>query len=270
MFIPFAFFQSDVVYDPDAQAYINAANITNTTQKDAVNELIINLKKHGIWGTLHAMYPILGGSSQSHSINAKNPGTYNLGFSTTGWTHSSTGAFGNGVNGQGWANTFFMPASSSTSICLTLYSRQQNVTKDGYAYGVYTAGNNAELTGFPLLLSNNTSYAGFGVPPASFVTSTGKTASGLWAFQHSGGSTTLHKNGAQLATGVRTRVNPTASIHINCIFRPNNAAAAARYDAVAIIEWAFASIGTSLTGTSHSRLWDSVTTFQQKLNRTAI
>lgn len=265
MFIPFAFFQSGVVYDPDAQAYINAAGITDDTQKDAVNGLIINLKTHGIWGTLYAMYPILGGSSASHAVNAKSPGTYDLNFSN-GWTHSSTGAYSNGVDGQGWANTNFFPGTASTSICLTLYSRRQ--FKNGYAYGVFTSGNGAELNGIPVY-SNLTSYSSFGVPPASFVTSTGRTASGLWAFQHSGGSTTLHKNGSQLATGVRTRVNPTDRIHMSTLFRPQflPSQPTSRYSDGAGMEWAFASIGLSLTGTSHSRLWDTVNTYQQKLGR---
>ena len=76
--------------DPDAQAFITAAGITNPTQQGAINTLVTDLKGYSIWTKFKAIYPIVGGTASSHAVNLKTPGTFNLTFAT-GWTHSATG-----------------------------------------------------------------------------------------------------------------------------------------------------------------------------------
>ena len=77
-------------FDPDAQAFITAAGITNPTQQGAINTLVVALKGYSIWTKFKAIYPIVGGVASSHAVNLKTPGTYNLTFGT-GWTHTSNG-----------------------------------------------------------------------------------------------------------------------------------------------------------------------------------
>jgi len=81
---------SGAAVDPDAQAFITAASITDLTQQSAINQLVVDLKGYNIWTKFKAIYPIVGGVASSHSVNLKTPGTYNLTFAS-GWTHSSTG-----------------------------------------------------------------------------------------------------------------------------------------------------------------------------------
>lgn len=94
-------------FDPDAQAFITAAGITNPTQQNALNTLVLNFKAYGLWAKMKAIYPFLGGTAASHKFNLKNPLDTNAAFRLVfsgGWTHSSTGATPNGVNGT--ADTF--------------------------------------------------------------------------------------------------------------------------------------------------------------------
>ena len=77
-------------FDPDAQAFITAAGITNPTQQGAINTLVVDLKGYSIWTKFKAIYPIVGGIASSHAVNLKTPGTYNLTFGT-GWTHNANG-----------------------------------------------------------------------------------------------------------------------------------------------------------------------------------
>lgn len=91
-------------YDADAQAYFTAAGITDNTQKDAWNTFVTSAKTNSYWGDLFAVYPFMGGSSSSHAVNAKTPGTFNITWGDT-VTHDSTGITGNGVNSTG--NTTF-------------------------------------------------------------------------------------------------------------------------------------------------------------------
>jgi len=94
--------------DPDAQAFITAASITDPTQQAAINTLVVDLKGYNIWTKFKAIYPIVGGVASSHAVNLKTPGTFNLTF-TTGWTHSSTGMTPNGTSA--YANTSLIPNS---------------------------------------------------------------------------------------------------------------------------------------------------------------
>jgi hypothetical protein len=102
-----------IVYDADAAAFFTAASITDTTQKSAVNTLVLSLKSANIWTKMKALYPVVGGIASSHAVNLKQPGTFNLSFAT-GWTHSSTGMTPNGAT---YANTSLIP-----SAILTIYN----------------------------------------------------------------------------------------------------------------------------------------------------
>jgi hypothetical protein len=122
-----------VAYDPDAQAFITAAGITDNTQKNAINTLVINCKAAGIWTKMQAIFPFVGGTASTHKWNLKNPldtnAAYRLVFSG-GWTHSSTGAKPNGTNA--FADTFFFSSSLSlNSIHASFYSRT-NFTDNNY------------------------------------------------------------------------------------------------------------------------------------------
>jgi hypothetical protein len=87
--------------DPDAQAFITAAAITDPTQQAAINTLVVDLKGYSIWSKMKALYPFCGGSASSHKFNLKDPRDLDAAFRLVfsgGWTHNSNGITGNGVN----------------------------------------------------------------------------------------------------------------------------------------------------------------------------
>jgi hypothetical protein len=98
-------------YDTDAQAFFTATGISDTTQKNAVDALVVSLKADGIWTKCIAIYPFVGGTSATHAVNLKNPGTYDISWSGT-VTHDSNGITGNGTDGYG--NTGITPSSHLT------------------------------------------------------------------------------------------------------------------------------------------------------------
>lgn len=101
-----------ITTDPDAQAFITAAAITDPTQQTAIDTLVKGMKADGIWTKMKAIYPFVGGTASSHKFNLKDPrdldAAYRLVFNG-GWTHSSTGATPNGTNG--YADTKLVPSS---------------------------------------------------------------------------------------------------------------------------------------------------------------
>jgi hypothetical protein len=95
-----------IAIDPDASLFLRTAGITNTTQQSAIDTLVLELKNAGIWSKMRAIYPFVGGTASTHRWNLKDPRDLDAAFRLTfsgGWTHSSTGAKGNGSNA--WANT---------------------------------------------------------------------------------------------------------------------------------------------------------------------
>jgi hypothetical protein len=132
-------------FDPDAQAFITAAAITNTTQQSAVNQLVVDLKGYGVWTKMKALYPFVGGTATSHKYNLKDPRDLDAAFRLTfsgGWTHSINGATPNGVNG--YADTKFNPttqALSTSSQHLSYYSRT-NINENAVEIGSISSANN--------------------------------------------------------------------------------------------------------------------------------
>lgn len=126
--------------DPDAQAFLTAASITDPTITSAINTLVVDLKGYSIWTKFKAIYPIVGGSASSHAVNLKTPGTFNLTFAS-GWTHSSTGM----TPTNAYADTGFNPLTQSlprNSASLGVYNRTNTVHPGGHGQRV---SNNFEL-----------------------------------------------------------------------------------------------------------------------------
>jgi len=115
--------------DPDAQAFITAASITDPTQQSAINQLVLDLKGYSIWTKMKALYPFVGGTASAHKFNLKDPRDLDAAFRLVfsgGWTHSSTGALPNGTNA--YADTKFNPVTNSLAYNdnhLSYYSRTQ-------------------------------------------------------------------------------------------------------------------------------------------------
>jgi len=137
--------ESNSGFDSDAQAFITAASITDTTQQNAINTMVLSLKSNSLWAKMLAIYPMIGGTENAHKRNLKNPAdldsAYRLSFSGS-WVHSSNGAETNGSNT--WADTFIQPANSSlgqNDIAISYYVR--NLTSpDGSLFSILGGGNN--------------------------------------------------------------------------------------------------------------------------------
>lgn len=113
--------------DADATAFISAANLTNLTEKQAICQLVQDLKANNLWNAFLTIYPMVGSTPLSCSLNLKNVAQYQLSWNGL-WGFGSTGAIPNGFNS--WANTGLNPASisglSPQNISMSYYSRTQS------------------------------------------------------------------------------------------------------------------------------------------------
>ena len=240
--------------DPDAQAFITAAAITDPTQQAAINTLVVDLKGYNIWTKFQAIYPVVGGVASSHAVNLKTPGTYNLSF-TTGWTHSNTGMTPNGASAYADTGLNDNTVLSLNNAHLSFYSRT-NVDGLYCDIGVFDAG---PVSAFTILSRYLNGFRGQAHDANSGISNT--DSRGLFL--------TNRVNSTQ----ARNFINSTLKlVTVNSISKINyNISIGARYrgfyDFYSPRQCAFASIGDGLTDTDAANFYTAVQAFQTTLGR---
>lgn len=258
-----------IAFDADAQAFITATAITDTTQQSAINTLVLNLKSYGIWSKTKAIYPMVGGTATTHKFNLKNPVDANYAFRLQfngGWTHSSNGALPNGTTA--YADTFLNASSSLTNndYHLAHYSRTQKTT--GNEIDIASMVGGASTTGIAI----DQYYAG--VSAKAFVAGDYNTSLILNADTNTlgmlVGSRTSQTSAKMFMNAVQKGSTLTLS---NPNALPNNTFyIAANHIGVNVQEFsrkqcAFASIGDGLTDTEASNFYTAVQAFNTTLAR---
>ena len=249
--------------DPDAQAFITAASITDPTQQSAINQLVVDLKGYNIWTKMKALYPFVGGTSSTHKWNLKDPRDLDVAFRLVfsgGWTHSSNGILGNGVNSE--FDTKLIPSSiqSINSKHFSAYSRTNNAK--GIEFGALTGG-----TSYPgdvlciteSSIGSNTSFYSFneGYPNSTISTTT--DSRGLFISTRTGSSAKkLYRNGTVIGTATTA-----SSTQPNVSVKFGNLAGSYWTNK----QYAFASIGDGLSDTEAANFYTAVQAFQTTLSR---
>jgi hypothetical protein len=120
--------------DPDAEAFLLAAGITDATITSAINNLVLSLKADNIWTKMIAIYPFVGGTASTHKFNLKDPRDLNAAFRLEYFgspTHSADGMQGNGSSQ--YANTSLNCRNilTRTNSGVSYYCRN-NTTSNGH------------------------------------------------------------------------------------------------------------------------------------------
>ena len=251
-------------FDPDAQAFITAAGITDNTQKTAINTLVLSLKSNNIWTKMKAIYPFVGGTATTHKFNLKNPADTNAAFRlvfTGGWTHSSNGATPNGVNG--YADTFLVPNTVLTqnSTHISYYSRTNSNNTEieiGASNGPNATDNKIVLE----IRTANVTY--YNINSTTTYISHADTDSRAFYIGNRTASNVVNgwRNSSKLATGTTASTTPsTASIYLGAFNRTSSIVL------YSVKQCAFSSIGDGLTDTDAGNLYTAVQAFNTTLGR---
>jgi hypothetical protein len=252
-----------VAYDPDAQAFITAAGITDNTQKTAINTLVLSLKANNIWQKFKAIYPFVGGTATTHKFNLINPADTNAAFRLVfngGWTHSSNGALPNGTNA--YADTFLTPNTSLllNSSHVSYYSRTQSNGTE-IEIGSSTAGNFGDpRTLLEIRTSGITYYA---VNSQGTYISYSDADSRAFYIGNRTGASVINgwRNSTKVATGTTASFGlSTRTFWLAAL----NSGASPLYSTK---QCAFASIGDGLTDTDAANFYTAVQAFNTTLAR---
>ena len=249
--------------DPDAQAFITAASITDPTQQSAINQLVVDLKGYSIWTKMKAVYPMVGGSSSTMKYNLVNPLDTDAAFRLTyngGLTYSSTGLLG-GVNG--YADTKLKPSTSLSlnNTHISFYSRTDTSTTENVEMGINDNSNNSRLFIAPKFSGANTAYRA--VNSAQAGPGTSPNMQGFFiASRVSSTAMKLYRNSSVLFNdSTSSGVLNSTNIFLLCY---NSTGTPLYYTDR---ECAFASIGDGLDDTEAANFYTAVQAFQTTLNR---
>jgi hypothetical protein len=243
--------------DVDAQAFITATGITNVTQQNAINTLVLNFKAYGLWAKMKAIYPIVGGTAFTHKFNLKDPRdldvAYRLSFVSV--THSSTGVLGNGT---GYVDTYLNPFLNLTlnNTHLSNYCRTNTsgnivdmyASGSGSAYGLYQRFSNIYYSDCYNTTTNRNSISN-------------SDSSGFFATSRtSATSLKMYKNNSILLTSTTAQVSalPNGKMFLMALDMSQNRSNR---------EYSFFTIGNGLSDAEQSNLYTSILTFNTTLGR---
>jgi hypothetical protein len=247
--------------DPDAQAFITAASITNPTQQSAINTLVTDLKADGLWSKMKAIYPFVGSSATSNSYNLKNTSQFQITWNG-GVTHSSNGVLSNDINGYG--NTGLNPSTvlSLNSTHLSYYSRSNTNGSEDVEMGISLAPDRRLLIA-PKFLGTLSAVRAVNDAQVGPSASPSDTRGLFIASRINSTQTKLYRNTSTLFTDNINSGN-LANGNVFLLVYNTGSLPPVHYSSR---QCAFASIGDGLTDTEATNLYTRVQVFNTTLNR---
>jgi hypothetical protein len=276
MFTPFAFIQNPtpttIIFDSDAQAFITAASITDSTQQSAINTLVTQLKTYGIWTKMKALYPFVGGTAEQHRFNLKDPRTVNAAFYLDfigGGTHSAMGYQPNGTTG--YANTYLsLQLLNQNNTHLSLYNTNNyipnpaNASVDMGAYQETGTNNSGAFIASEIV--NNLSRARLFFTALDYTSTDNR---GYYIVNSNSTNTKYYINNVSRSSvtnsGVFPLINKNIFIGALNTLNVNTPIDGAYYFANGL--YTFASIGDGLTDTEAANFYTAVQAYQTTLGR---
>ena len=243
-------------YDADAQAFFDrvttAGGTLTTTEKNATNQLVLDMKSAGIWTSMKAVYPMVGASAAACAQNLKSSSF--TGTFTSGWTFASTGVTPNGTSA--YMDTGFNGNTNGTlsNEHISFYSRTNIGDKPimGASDGADETNIYPNLGGtfYYRVQKTNGGSSGTNLNGAAFFMANRVDSSNVSGFRN----TTKYT----ISNAVGNKLNR------NYYIGGNNNVVGTAY---ATNQCAFASIGDGLTDTQASNFYTAVQAFQTTLAR---
>jgi hypothetical protein len=247
--------------DPDAVSFLASTILTDETQIQAVNNLVLDLKANNLWDKMTAIYPFVGASGDTHKYNLKNPTQFTVLFEG-GWNHTNTGAATNGVNTRG--NTQISPSThlvqDDTHISIYARSTLGTRTNANVDIGNRPGGNFTVATYYAFRFFLSDMYSNVSRTSFNYSGTTSAEGLGYFIFQRtSPTSHTVYKNATLLGTNTNNGgVLPSAQMWIGA-----NGTISEWSDR----EYSFISFGRGFTPTEVTTLTSIIQTYQTSLSR---
>jgi hypothetical protein len=245
-------------FDADAQAYFDrvttAGGTLTSTEKTAVNQLVIDLKANSLWTPMKAIYPMVGSSAAACAQNLKSSSF--TGTFTSGWTFSSTGVTPNGTSA-------YMNSGIVSSTQLILNSSHLSYYSRTTSNGVEVEIGNFSGTNGSLIEIRTSGVSYYRINQTTDISHSDADSKGFYIANRTASNiVNAFKNATKtINSTVVSSALPTNNIFIGAV----NISGAPLYFSTK--QCAFASIGDGLTDTQASNFYTAVQAFQTTLSR---
>jgi hypothetical protein len=248
-------------FDADAVAFFNrvttAGGTLSTTEKQAVNQLVLDLKANSLWTPMKAIYPMVGASAAACAQNLKSSSF--TGTFTSGWTFASTGVTPNGTSA--YMDTTLIPSSNLTSgnTHASVYLRTNTAAGIKQELGSDSTGANLE---FSLIVRYTGDQAYPIIGGLNYPSYANTNSQGMWTINRLNTSNIQYYNrGTKVVDSAQTNGMSSKSIYLGA---QNSPTVAIRFTDR---QFAFASIGDGLSSTNMADFYTAVQAFQTTLSR---
>lgn len=250
-------------FDPDAQAFFDrvttAGGTLTTTEQNATNQLVLDMKSAGIWSSMKAVYPMVGASAAACAQNLKSSSF--TGTFTSGWTFASTGVTPNGTSAYMDTGLNMLSNLSQNNSHIMAYSRT-DITAVTVMIGAMGAGFNGGCYIYPRLSTVRAYFSIFNNTGGDSTATIANSLGFLLASRLSSTQEIYYKDSSKITTNINNTTTPVSrNIYIGA--NNNNGTAASFSNR----ETAFSSIGDGLTDTQASNFYTAVQAFQTTLSR---
>ena len=244
-------------YDADAQAFFDrvttAGGTLTTTEKNATNQLVLDMKSAGIWTSMKAVYPMVGASAAACAQNLKSSSF--TGTFSSGWTFTAAGIRGN--VGSTYMDTALNDLNDlGASATIGCYLNSVGVGS-AWDLGIYNAPNivgiSVNNSGTTYINIKTTVYGAFAEP--TFV-------GGLYLGTSNGTNCLAYKNATLQNTISQTITGLNFNHYIGAL---NNSGTAFLFSDRRNAFTFFAN--ATFTGTNVSNLYTAIQAFQTTLSR---
>ena len=246
-------------FDTDALSYLSPAraNITNPTQRLAINYLVLNLKLNNLWTKIIAAYPFIGGTSSSCLRNLKENANNLSFFNTVAGDFTSNGWLPNGTNSYADTNVTFNTETSLNSLALGFYSRTNNITTAIDMGGSAVNSNTIQIiSGTSMNTASNN---------ATGLSSSISSTQGLFVVSRTASNAVAnYRNGVSLNTSTNTSI---ALPPVNCFLGARQFGNGGPASNFSNRQFAFAFISSGLTAGEVSTLNTIIQQYQTILSR---
>ena len=247
-----------VTFDSAAQSFITISAITDTAQKNAINNLVVQLKQNNLWDKFLALYPMIGGSAASTKWNLKDPRDLDQAFRIT-WNGApnfqATGV--TCVNSTDWGDTHLsdsLLAYNNSSI--SFYSGTQNSIA-GYDMGCSNQVSPYNMIAVYEDFNNDVVNTWFNAYDSIQYQPT--VTVGLFTNSSDGGNVVRYDNGVAARTyGAPLNAHTNMNITIGKIVDDPHMGSK---------ECRFAAVGQGLSSTEALTFYNVVKAFETRLNR---
>ena len=253
-------------FDADAQAFFDrvttAGGTLTTTEQNATNQLVLDMKSAGIWSGMKAIYPMVGASAAACAQNLKSSSF--TGTFTSGWTFASTGVTPNGTSAYMDSNLNQSGNLTPSNNHISVYLRTDFNGSSGFSPMDCGITDNASYS-FQIISPRSNNLALYENGTHSISVSNTNSQGLFIGTSTSSTSAKLYKNGSSIGTSASTQARTMFAN--NVYFGASNISTSNSAVYFSARQNSFASLGDGLTDTQASNFYTAVQAFQTTLSR---